>query len=72
MPPSTPPAKPEEKNVVRKWLVHAVMRCEVCGKEWEDYLTAQNRAWTHAHRTGHLVKGELGYAVEYKGTAHDD
>lgn len=53
--------------MVKKSLVHAILQCTVCDKEWQDYLTAQEKATAHARATGHTVKGELGYSVEYSG-----
>jgi len=52
----------------KKWLVHAILECVDCHKEWQDYLTAQKCASNHARKTGHTVKGDLGYSVEYKGS----
>jgi hypothetical protein len=51
----------------RKWLVHAIFECEDCGKRWEDYNTSQKKAWAHANRTRHTVRGEAAYCVVYKG-----
>ena len=54
-------------RVSRKSLIHAVADCTVCGKHWEDYLTAQKRASEHARKTGHKVIIDLGYVCEYSG-----
>ena len=54
-------------RVSRKALIHAIADCTVCGKHWEDYLTAQKKAATHAKRTGHKVIIDLGYVAEYGG-----
>lgn len=48
-----------------KALVHVIADCKVCGKHWEDYLTAQKLAAAHARKTGHKVIADLGYVVEY-------
>lgn len=56
-------------RATRKALIHAIADCVVCGKHWEDYLTAQNRAAAHARRTGHKVMIDIGYVVEYGGNA---
>jgi hypothetical protein len=50
-----------------KGLVHAVFRCKDCDKEWQDYLTAQDRARAHASKHNHTVAGETGYSVTYDG-----
>lgn len=49
----------------RRWLVHAIIGCTVCDAEWQDFTTAQEKAAAHARETGHYVRGEVGYAVEY-------
>jgi len=49
----------------RKSLIHVIADCTVCGKHWENYLTAQKLAAAHARRTGHRVIAELGYVIEY-------
>lgn len=51
----------------QKWLIHATAECTVCGEQWTAYLTTQELASAHARKTGHLVKADLGYAVEYGG-----
>jgi len=51
--------------MARKWLVHYIAECTVCGWGTEDYINGQKKASQHATRTGHLVKAEAGYAVEY-------
>lgn len=50
-----------------RWVVHAMFRCEVCGKEWSAYESAQKQAAAHARNTGHTVPGEVAYAVRCKG-----
>jgi hypothetical protein len=50
---------------VRKGLVHAIADCTVCGKHWENYLTAQKNAAQHTRKTGHKVIVDLGYSVDY-------
>lgn len=46
------------------WLVHAIAKCDDCGKEWES-RNAQDVAAQHAKRYGHSVHGELGYAFAF-------
>ena len=53
------------KQSYKKGLIHAIADCTVCGKHWEDYMTAQKLAAAHARRTGHKVIVDLGYVVEY-------
>ena len=49
--------------------VHAIFECTVCGTRWENYLTAQECARTHARESGHVVRGEVGIVYEYDGTS---
>ena len=39
--------------------------CSVCGKEFLNYKNAQALAARHAKMTGHVVRGELGFAFVY-------
>lgn len=48
-----------------KGIVHAIFRCQVCGKEWTDYLTSQKAAAKHAKELKHYVTGEVAYFVTY-------
>lgn len=50
-----------------KNVIHAISRCQDCGEEWQDYLTAQRRASQHARKERHVVSGELGVSVIYAG-----
>ena len=50
----------------RKGLIHGIGECTVCGWRCEDYCTVQRKAAEHSKKTGHLVKVDLGYVVEYK------
>lgn len=45
--------------------VHAMARCEDCGREWSNYKTATDLAAKHARETGHAVRGEVGYAMAW-------
>lgn len=51
--------------MVKKWLIHFIAECTVCRWNTEDHIKGQEKASQHALRTGHLVKAEAGYAVEY-------
>jgi hypothetical protein len=58
----------EKKDAAhKKSLIHAFAECNVCGKTWQNYLTAQKNAAAHARKTGHRVVVELGYSVWYGG-----
>jgi hypothetical protein len=46
-------------------VIHVVAWCETCGKEWQNYLTAQKQASNHAYKTGHYVVVETGAVKEY-------
>jgi len=46
-------------------MVHAVGHCTVCGKEWNNYLTAQDLVRKHVESTGHKVSLEVGSAYTY-------
>ncbi len=54
-------------RVVRKYLIHAIADCTVCGKYWENYLTVQKLASAHARESGHKVTADLGYTCTYLG-----
>jgi hypothetical protein len=54
---------------VSSWVTHALFRCAVCNKEWENYVSAQRLAAEHARKFKHLVTGEIGTAYEYNGKA---
>jgi len=41
----------------KDWVVHCIATCQVCGKQWEDYLTARKQAYNHNKQTGHEVRG---------------
>ena len=58
-----------EGTVIRSGnnLVHCIAECMVCGKTFQDYNTARDKARAHAQRTGHRVTGEAGYVFEYGG-----
>ena len=56
---------PRKQQNHKKELFHAIADCTVCGKRWENYLTAQKHAAEHARKTGHKVIVDLGYLVEY-------
>ena len=53
------------------WKVHAVARCDDCGKEFQNYKNAQALAAQHAKVYGHVVRGEVGLAFEYDGGNYD-
>lgn len=46
-------------------IIHQVASCMVCGKHWEDYNNARKKAYAHAKKTGHRVRGETGTAFNY-------
>lgn len=52
-------------KLVMESVVHAIFNCSVCGKEWENYLTAKKNAIAHVDSTGHAVEGEEGIAIRY-------
>lgn len=52
---------------VTSGTVHAIFECTVCGKRWENYLTAQDLAREHAQKCQHAVRGEVGKVYEYDG-----
>jgi len=49
------------------WKVHAIARCEDCGKEFQNFINAQALAAQHAKKYKHLVTGEVGLAFRYDG-----
>lgn len=49
----------------RKWLVHFIAQCDECGWNTQDFAKGQELAMRHAHKTGHAISGEEGYAVRY-------
>ena len=51
--------------MAKQWVIGAILSCQTCGKEWQDYRTARQSARKHAEGTGHRVTGEITYAVEY-------
>ena len=46
-------------------IVHCIATCQVCGKDWQNYLTARKQAYNHWKQTGHEVWGEVGYTFKY-------
>ena len=50
---------------MKKYLIHVIAECSVCGMHWEDYKTAPRQAAAHAKKTGHKVVAELCYTVHY-------
>ncbi len=50
---------------LKKGLVHGIAECQTCEWSCEDYLTVQSKAAEHSKKTGHTVKAELAYVVEY-------
>lgn len=48
-------------------VVHAVARCDDCGREFENYKNAQGLAAQHAKKYGHTVQVEVGIAYTYYG-----
>lgn len=48
-----------------KWLVHGIAECSTCGWVCQDYLTVQKKAAAHSRTTGHMVRGEVGYAIHW-------
>lgn len=60
----------EERGVYQRGgLIHAIAECTECVWRDEDYKTAQAKARRHARTTGHRVRADLGYVVEYKAAA---
>ena len=51
--------------MVKKDLVHGIAICKDCDWSCEDYSTVERSARDHVRRTGHRVKADLGYVVEY-------
>jgi len=49
------------------WVIHVLMKCEDCGKKFENYKNGQALAAKHAKKYNHLVTGEIGIAVNYDG-----
>lgn len=50
-----------------KWVIHAILSCQDCKGYWDNYKTAQTQARLHAQKTGHVVRGEVGYGIRYDG-----
>lgn len=50
-----------------KGVIHAIFECCDCGKIWEDFITARKKAYQHARKYKHIVKGDIGYGVIYNG-----
>ena len=50
-------------------VVHAIAKCETCGREFDNYKNAQAVAAQHAKTYGHRVVGEVGISFEYEGRA---
>jgi len=50
---------------IKKWVIHAIFRCHVCEKEWQDHTNARKKAYEHAKATGHKVTGESAWAIHY-------
>ena len=48
-------------------VVHAIAKCEDCGREFVGYKNAQALAAQHAKTYGHVVRGEVGLAFTYDG-----
>jgi len=51
--------------LMKKWRVHAIIKCLECDFEEENYKLATKRASEHHRKTGHAIRGEIGYAVEW-------
>jgi hypothetical protein len=51
---------------MKDWVVHCIATCQDCGKQWEDYQTARQQAQRHHKKTGHFIRGEVGYAFTYE------
>lgn len=47
--------------------IHVILECTDCGWRTQDYIRGEEAAAEHALKNGHMVKGELGVAVTYKG-----
>ena len=45
--------------------IHCIAWCTGCDKEWEMHTTSRKKAYDHARKTGHTVKGEIGFAFQY-------
>ena len=48
-------------------VVHAMVQCQTCGKEFSNYKNAQALGAQHAKRYGHVVKGEIALGFTYDG-----
>ena len=54
----------------KKWMVHALAYCTECDWESNVYFTkVVKAAKKHHEKTGHVVRGEVGSAFEYRGDA---
>ena len=52
-------------NMVKKSIIHGIAICADCDWSCEDYRKVEKSASDHARKTGHRVKADLGYVVEY-------
>lgn len=48
-------------------VVHAIGKCEDCGKEFTGYKNAQALSAQHAKKYKHCVSGEVGLVFKYDG-----
>lgn len=49
----------------RKYIVGAIFHCDDCGKDFQDYKTAQKEAYQHSVKCKHTVRGEITHFVTY-------
>ena len=53
------------KVSTKRYRTSAIFHCRDCGKRWEDYNTAREKAYRHARALGHKVTGEIVTAYHY-------
>jgi hypothetical protein len=46
-------------------VIHAIFKCQECDWKYENYIDGDKKAYKHASKTGHFVRGEIGYSVTY-------
>lgn len=49
----------------RKGIISVIGNCNDCGMVFDDYITAQRKAYNHAKKTGHEVAIEVAKAIRY-------
>lgn len=51
----------------RAWVIHTLLECKDCGKQFHSYKNGQALAAKHAKHYGHYVTGEVALAIRYDG-----